>query len=689
MADLRYQLSTDGVLSLQNGAAAIRIDFKQALLASLTRPWSQCAPGWQIERIGGDHIVLVTAQVRACAAFGLFGGDLRLTLRFENRGAQPLEDFSGGLRIDLTGGADYNVTIPHVLYNDNPSAAPERVVAHLGHTPGLGHLCEEHRLPIPAVNAWWLSPQGGADLTVLSMPQVRTGEDEDYWSLGALYLEEGTALCALSGAVMFSGKKDVVYGGQCTPRPFPLGYHTLAPGGAMEKTLILRLRPQDGPGQGFRDLVAAGYAHLKPVTQPQYTPQQMVQFKKQVLDSRFYEDNRAVGYICYGDANRFGDISGRPKYFLYAWTGQSLKLAWCDCVLGLHTPETWRLKRGMDAADFFVLGAPAPAKGLYRQYFYIDARRWGALPDGAGRETISARMQGESLSDLIDLMMLLKSAGRPVPAHWEKFVRDGCAFLSDPAHRTADGVYPFCWLPDGTPAESMMTAAGMPCVTALVKAAAYFNRADYLETAQALYEKYADFHMRDFKIPFARATMDARCEDKEAALPFMIAASALWQMTGQERYLNYAKISADWMLTFVYFWETGFLPHTILSRKGFKTTGWPGVSVQNHHLDVFFPSFEMAELGRLSGDAFLSEMAQHVADALTYGICTYPGEWGFSVIGEQGEQYYQTNYGQKRSECLRDEWWRGGMHVWNPSWITAQVMQGALRRCYALPGTVG
>ena len=55
-------------------------------------------------------------------------------------------------------------------------------------------------------------------------------------------------------------------------------------------------------------------------------------------------------------------------------------------------------------------------------------------------------------------------------------------------------------------------------------------------------------------------------------------------------------------------------------------------------------------------------------------------DWGFDVIGEQGEHYYHTNYYQSRYPGVLghlDEW-RGGMQVWNPSWITAQVLQNNL-----------
>lgn len=67
------------------------------------------------------------------------------------------------------------------------------------------------------------------------------------------------------------------------------------------------------------------------------------------------------------------------------------------------------------------------------------------------------------------------------------------------------------------------------------------------------------------------------------------------------------------------------------------------------------------------------------------------GEWGYSVVGEQGEQYYQTNYFQLRyPDVLKYlESYRGGMQVWNPSWITAQVLSSTLRFLYLMQEDAG
>ena len=69
-----------------------------------------------------------------------------------------------------------------------------------------------------------------------------------------------------------------------------------------------------------------------------------------------------------------------------------------------------------------------------------------------------------------------------------------------------------------------------------------------------------------------------------------------------------------------------------------------------------------------------------VAAALTYGVAAKEGDYDYTVIGEQGEQYYQTNYFQVKYPKILEltGFYRGGMQVWNPSWITAQVLQSSL-----------
>lgn len=608
-------------------------------------------------------------------------GSVNLNVSVKNVTDAPIEFFTFGVTLKTSAPSTQKVVIPHVIYNDNPGADPFRTVAHIDKTEGLGTIVEEHRLPIPAVNIEWETDGGFRYITVLSVPRVVTGADRDYWAIGALYGGDGKAhtITSTSGPLMFNGMKDITYGGQGMPLPFERGYRTLRSGETLEKSFVMDAG-KTKQGRGFRKLVDLGYEELKPHNKPEHTFREMIEYKKSVVDSRYRHESYCSGYSCFGSANDFDNFSDRPDYFLYAWTGQALKIAWSEIKLGIDRDETDRFRRAIETIDFFVRETEGDVPGLLRCYYLVDTKQWGGSWDNP-KTNLSSRMQGEALIDLVDILTLLRNHGKEVPTHWEDLVRRACEFLIDPAVLTTDGIFPLNWNHDGTPAEQFMNTAGVPCVGALVKAAMYFDNSEYLEAAKQIFARYYEYHMRTFDRHFARATLDAKCEDKEAGIYVFCTAADLYKATGEIFYKEAADDAADWLFTFVFFWETGFLPGSQCSEKKFCSLGWPGVSVQNHHLDVFFPTFEMYEYGKLTQNEKIMNMTLCTAYALTYGVCTYPGEWGFTVIGEQGEQYYHTNYFQGWYPDLLNNlhYWRGKMRTWNPSWITAQVLQSSLK----------
>lgn len=666
-----------------NGNQLLELETESLIRYSQTRPFTLEKNNWTFkskeEKGTSLSLQYEASPVMAELIFTQEENHLGVTLSITNISDQEITDFTGSVVIPVTGKGKNKVTIPHMIYNDNPSAVPEKIVPHIGDVVGEGIIVEEHRLPIPATNVEWMEQGVGSYVTLMMIPEVPTGDEREYWSMGAIKEEGGESIVALSGPLMFNGWKDVVYGGRNTPMSYLKGYRYIRSGEGITKKFALAWAQIPEEGKGFRNIVELGYTLLKPQTVRQHTLEEMAEYKKQVLDSRYYKDEDCCGYLTFGAANQFGNISGRPEYFLYGWTGQTIKLAWCDCVLGLTTEESFRYNRGYEIVDFFVKNGVSDIAGLYKGYYLIEEKDWRGVWKNP-EEALASRIEGESISDLIDVMSLMREYKKEVPAHWEKAVRDACSFFMDERYQTEDGIYPMGWELDGSIENPIKNAAGMPCVLALAKAAEYFEEKKYLEYAMNKYAVYADMHMKTFKIPFARATMDAKCEDKEAGLYFFEAAAEIYRQTGDEQFKEWAEISGDWILTFVFFWETGFQKDTPCYKKGFKTTGWPGVSVQNHHLDVFFPSYEMYEFGKKSGIKKFEEMGKNVSNALTYGVCTEEGEWGFSIIGEQGEHYYHSNYFQVRYPNVMRHMhnWRGGMQVWNPSWITAQVMSSTL-----------
>ncbi len=668
----------DGALSfVQDSVCRWRQDLKQLVFYSTARPFEIAENAWQITEEAED-VTYTDGAMEVKLRFAAACGALKIDAVFRNISDRPLQDLAVGLLADCTEGDAHKATMPHMIYNDNPSADPDRIVPHIGNEEGRGIIVEENRLPIPAVNVEWKT-SGYQSLTLLMVPEVEEGYDSEYWSMGILRKDGGERIAALSGVLMFNGLKDVYYGGRNTPLPYLNGYRSLQPGESLHKTFYLHFA-ETPEGRGFRHLIRLGYEVLQPEAKRQYSLEEMVAYKKNVMDSRYYEDERCCGYLTFGKANAFGNVSGRPEYFLYGWTGQAIKLAWCDLLIGVKEKDPARIKRAVKTVDFYVKHAECREKpGLLMGYYMIDLAQM--RPEWKSKEAaVPSRIQGEALIDLLDLMQLMKKQAMDVPADWEAFVRRAADFLCEDGALTADGIYPVDWTHEGKPGTVILNSAGISCVTALAQAGVYFSEPAYLEHAKQRYERYYEIHMKTFARPFARATMDARCEDKESGIYFFKAAAYLYEITKDARYEEDAAVAADWLLTFVYFWNTKFQPGTVCHKMQFDSTGWPGVSVQNHHLDVFFPTYELFKFGVLSNREFYCKMSSCVAAALTYGVAAKEGDYDYTVIGEQGEQYYQTNYFQVKYPKILEltGFYRGGMQVWNPSWITAQVLQSSL-----------
>ncbi len=661
-----------------NGKTLLTKNTSSFISYSLDRPFVVEKSQWEfVSEEEKDEVLYLKYRsfpIEAELAFWGGGDTIEAQVTFTNISDEEIADFTGEIIVDLVGTGKNKMTLPNMIYNDNPSAVPDRIVPHIGEKVGGGIIVEEHRLPVTAVNGEWKIDGMSYFMTLFLHPEVVTGDEREYWSLGIVKEEDGESMVALSGPIMFNGLKDVVYGGRNTPMSWLKGYRYVRSDEGITKRFSLSFGETE-EGKGFRDIVSLGYNKLKPKTTRLHSYEEMVKYKKNVLDSRYYKDDSCCGYMTFGSANSFGNVSGRPEYFLYGWTGQTIKLAWCECVLAIRNNDEQSLEKGIEIVDFFVKnGQHKDIPGLFYGYYLIEKKEWRGVwknPQAA----LASRIEGESVSDLLDVMMLLRENGKDVPDYWEKAVRDACQFFMDSKYQTDDNIYPLGWEVDGTIDNAVKNAAGMPCVLALAKAAKYFGDNSYLEYAKEKYGVYAKLYMDTFDIPFAGATMDAKCEDKEAGLYFFEAAAEIYYQTGEERFKKWAEIAGDWILTFVFFWDTGFAKDTSCAKMNFNTTGWPGVSVQNHHLDVFFPSYEMYIFGKRSGIKKFEEMGQNICAALTYGVCTKEGEWGFTIIGEQGEHYYHTNYFQARNDAIEHiHNWRGGNQIWNPSWITAQVM---------------
>ncbi|HZG85862.1 hypothetical protein [Paenibacillus sp.] len=661
------------VLRYENQAEAYFDGSMERLLTySEGRPWR-----FDVTQFRREDIVLNNGELRIAGMLGplhvlvsfSFGRHdlLYVKVVWTNRTDRALSDAAVGVALELPARAAENATIPHMIYNNNPSADPERVVPRLGVGPGNGFICEEHRLPIPCVNVEWPGRAAAHYLTLFAVPSYVETEDGkvNYFSLGAVRDGGATTIASLSGVLMFNGEKDVVYVGKSKTQPYDGGYVDVPPGFSLSKEYALDWGTAERTGLGFRKAVEKGIALFDPQGAKPLTVHDMIRLKTNAMDDRWREAEGAAGYVKFNDSNAFGSASRHPPHFLYGWTGQCLKLAWCDGLIGFEGGGDVRIDRCRRAVDFYVRESKSMTPGLRRSTYRLNDGQWENFRS-KGQPAVSSRAYGETVSDLADIAMLFKEREGAAPGAWVDAVRDAADFFDGAV--LPSGIYPAAWLEDGTPADDMITAAGIPCAIAMLKAFRLTGESRYLARAEQTLLRYYELHAATFERPFARSTLDAKCEDKEAGMYFFLAAYELFDLTKEEQYKAWAEIAADWLLTYVYVWNPVCDRGSRLREAGFNAVGWPGVSVQNHHLDVFFPTYELWRFGRLTGNPTYERMGRLSFDAMGQGICREPGEWGFTVVGEQGEGFYPTHYHQ-----------RGGSNTWNPSWIIALVLSNALK----------
>ncbi len=133
----------------------------------------------------------------------------------------------------------------------------------------------------------------------------------------------------------------------------------------------------------------------------------------------------------------------------------------------------------------------------------------------------------------------------------------------------------------------------------------------------------------------------------------LMAYVALWRRTGAERWLDLARRSADWLLTFRYSYNVDFPARTPLAAYGFATRGSDQASPSNQHVHAYglVCTAEMIELSEALGDPHYAERAD---EALACFRQLLPVEDG-QVNGYRGmitERYYQTECFQPKGMYL-------------------------------------
>ncbi len=568
---------------------------------------------------------------------------IKCVRRFEWNGTDTLKFCTLSIRFQRPG-KGRNLLMPGILYYGNPSGAKSGNVPIYTGEVGEEALFEEHRFPMPYVSIEWQKNKSinGAALHSLPTPVPYSNLADQWWSLGALARENGTELLLLSGPCAMNGKRSVIKAFQSDQNmlaPYDNTYLNIPPGAIIEKTFYLEAYPVEKVGTGFQQPTHTSLQLFSPYSVEEFpTFQDILQSKYDYAKTRWYENKEIAGFKKYFNRD----------YFVFGWCGQTASPGYALQVLKDDLNGGQALEMVNKSLDFLST-AKFYDKGFYTWYNF-KKQEW------IERRNPELLSQGQAMLNFAYAIQVGQKTGKDV-SNWKTFLHKACNFH-------ADRILNKEWNPKSTN-EGFFIAP-------LCKGRKFLNSQKYKDAAIKAGEVYASRHL-SMSEPYWGGTLDARCEDKEGAFAALQGFLALFEMTGEKKYLEWAQHACDIVLTYVVVWDID-MPPGRLRDHNFKTRGWTAVSVQNMHIDVYgvLIAPEIYRLGKLLNNDNLKKVA-----ILMFRSC---GQL-IDVYGSQGEQPQHTNYTQRPSQrgntsvlpSIRGDY----VEDWTVFWITAHFLNAA------------
>ncbi|MFG0252066.1 MAG: hypothetical protein ACF8NJ_04245 [Phycisphaerales bacterium JB038] len=545
-----------------------------------------------------------------------------------------------------TPGVGKGALMPGVLYHGNPSGARSKASGWAGLVPvyegqpGERLFVEEHRLTAPYVSLEWAGKSGagfghGAALHTLPSPVPYANNDDQWWTVGIERTDAGTELAMTSGVCVLNGETAVVKSGQRHVSAFDEAYVTASPGGVIEKTFYLETYDVAQQGSGFRTALATSIDLLQPYsTAGMPSVAEIVRDKHRFALKRWRGDNALPGFAMYPH---------HRDLYVMGWAGQSEAPGYALLRLADELGDAGAIEVASRCLDTL---AQAP---FNEQGFLLACD--GRTGEWSRQDPIS---QGQAMTSFARAIR----AGRDLEidtSAWEAFLKRACE-----VH--ARRILAADWRPTSTN-EGFL-------VPPLCLGYELFGDAIYKKAATKAAAHYATRHL-SMEEPYWGGTLDARCEDKEGAWAGFEAFLAMYEMTGEAKYLDWAGHAADVALTYTVLWDID-LPAGRLRDHNLKTHGWTSVSVQNMHLDVFGVVYtpELYRLGELTGRDDLKRLAK---------VMYRSGGQMIDAWGSQGEQLQQTRFWQGGRATTPDHYRGGYAEEWTVFWITAHFLNAAAK----------
>ena len=359
----------------------------------------------------------------------------------------------------------------------------------------------------------------------------------------------------------------------------------------------------------------------------------------------------------------------------YGFTGRQI-----DIALSLAKRSDSFLARSEKVIDFFVSRCVQKNGWLYSLYDLKQDRPFAAFGDDKapklhymsyGKEEGNyLRTMAEPMLDLLEAWAWYKEKGIEKKG-WLQAAEQFAAFLLD--KQNADGSWYRAYRKDGTPVsmtegrcvneeerDAGDKASTIIPVMFLCRMEELRPGAGYLAAAG----KAGSYVLcRDCRKELYRGgTMDnPNLVDKEAAQYVMAGMYRLYEMTGENEWLDAALKAAKQFVTWNYIWNAPVREGTILAEKGFRTKGmgainsvWCGGVVDIYSL---FHIRELYRIGKAVKEQFLCEVAGWISLSTHQILSSDYDDMGFADTGMQPEGFGICPQGQDVGMIRKGDIW--------------------------------
>ncbi len=305
------------------------------------------------------------------------------------------------------------------------------------------------------------------------------------------------------------------------------------------------------------------------------------------------------------------------------------------------------------------------ANGMTPEGYFMECCNFD---NGHVEDFLSIRRQSEAVFALMQYLDYERRRGNKHP-EWDSAIRkvlDNMLTLQN-----ADGSFPRKF--NGKHETIDASGGSSPCaIVPFAMAYKYYGDKRYLEAAKST-AAYLEKELID-KADYFSSTLDANCEDKEAAIYASTALYYLARVTkGKERahYMDRCRRSAYFALSWYYMWDVPFSPGQMLGDVDFRSRGWGNVSVENNHIDVYIFEFNtvLDALSKEYGDNRFSDFAQVIKTSMLQLMPTADNTFMIGKAGFYPEvvQHTTWDYGRNGKGFFND--------IFAPGWTVASLWQ--------------